>query len=262
MIVDSCSWTEFAKEMRMPRLPRLSVPSYPQHITQRGNNRQPSFLAADDYRFYLTCLGEALSKYRVQLHAYVLMTNHVHLLMTPSDAAGAGHVMQSVGRRYVQRFNQRYGRSGTLWEGRYHSSLVQDQHYLLSCHGYIELNPVRAGMVDKPDNYPWSSYAANALGSPDPLLTPHLEYLGLGRSDSERRTAYRQMVGTFVPNELLETIRDCTNGNRVFGSDVFQAEIEARLARPIRRRRNRSRQRLSAGGDSVPKPWVPTLTPN
>jgi putative transposase len=226
----------------MPRLSRLSVPSYPQHITQRGNNRQPCFLAPDDYRFYLTCLGEALGKYGAQLHAYVLMTNHVHLLMTPSDATGAGRVMQSVGRRYVQRFNHHYGRSGTLWEGRYHSSLVQNQHYLLSCYGYIELNPVRAGMVEKPEAYLWSSYGGNALGSPDPLLTPHGEYLGLGRSDPERRAAYRQMTGTFVPTEMLETIRDSINGNRVFGSDAFQAEMETLLARPVRRRRNRPRQ--------------------
>jgi len=228
----------------MTRQPRLSVPPFPQHVIQRGNNRQPCFLAPDDYRFYLECLGEALRKYDVRVHAYILMTNHAHLLMTPETETGVGRVMQSVGRRYVQHFNNLYERSGTLWEGRYRSSLVQDQHYLLTCHSYIELNPVRAGVVNDPGDYLWSSFASNALGSADPLLTPHPEYLSLGRSDAERRSAYRRLTGTFIQSELLETIRDSINGNRVFGSSAFQQNLESRLSRPVRKQKRGPKRRL------------------
>jgi putative transposase len=236
MIVEVICEPNSHKEVRMTRPLRLSVPAYPQHVIQRGNNRQPCFLEPGDYRFYLECLDEALGKYDVQLHAYVLMTNHVHLLMTPKLETSVARVMQSVGRRYVQRFNHRYERTGTLWEGRYRSSLVQDQHYLLTCYSYIELNPVRAGMVNDPGAYLWSSFGGNALGSPDPLIRPHPEYLSLGETDAERRGAYRRLTGTFIQSELLEAIRDSINGNRVLGSKPFQQEIESRFSRSIRKR--------------------------
>ncbi|MCA1854190.1 MAG: transposase [Beggiatoa sp.] len=138
----------------MVRLPRLSLASIPQHVIQRGNNRQACFYADEDYRFYLECLGEAARKYRVSVHAYVLMTNHVHLLMTPTSAAGMSQVMQTLGRRYVRYINYTYRRSGTLWEGRYHASLVQGDRYLLTCYRYIELNPVRANITQGSSRLP------------------------------------------------------------------------------------------------------------
>jgi putative transposase len=148
----------------MPRTPRLTLPDVPQHVVQRGNNRQATFFAAEDYRLYLDCLREAAAKYGCALHAYVLMTNHVHLLITPSGRQAVARTMQSVGRRYVQYVNYVYRRSGTLWEGRYKSSLVESEGYLLLCYRYIELNPVRAGMVQRPEDYEGSSYRAHAFG--------------------------------------------------------------------------------------------------
>jgi putative transposase len=151
----------------MPRKPRFNLIEIPQHVVQRGNNRQPTFFAEEDYRFYLDCLGEAASKYRCALHAYVLMTNYVHLLVTPGTPEGVSRMMQSVGRRYVQYVNYSYKRSGTLWEGRYKASLVQTEQYLLTCSRYIELNPVRAGMVQHPKDHKWTSYRAHAHGAED-----------------------------------------------------------------------------------------------
>ena len=171
----------------MTRLPRIALPSIPQHVIQRGNNRQPCFYADDDYHFYLECLGEAARKYHVSIHAYVLMTNHVHLLLTPAAMTGVSQVMQTLGRRYVRYINHTYRRSGTLWEGRYHASLVQADHYLLTCYRYIELNPVRAGMTDDPAGYRWSSYRCNALGQPDKLIEPHEYYLGWAPNQASGR---------------------------------------------------------------------------
>ena len=161
----------------MARLPRFSLTGVPQHVIQRGNNRQACFAADEDYRFYLDCLRDASQRYRCAIHAYVLMTNHVHLLVTPGETGAISRFMQHVGRRYVQHFNFLYQRSGTLWEGRYKSSLVDAENYLLTCYRYIEMNPVRAAMVREPVEYRWSSHRANALGHPDSVLTPHALYL-------------------------------------------------------------------------------------
>ena len=188
----------------MARLPRLFLPSIPQHVIQRGNNRQACFYADEDYRFYLECLAEAARKYRASVHAYVLMTNHVHLLMTPTSAPGISRVMQTLGRRYVRTINHTYRRSGTLWEGRYHASLVQSERYLLTCYRYIELNPVRANITEGPGDYRWSSYACNALGNPDGLIEPHEEYLKLGREPTERQAAYRALFRVHIDPELLK----------------------------------------------------------
>jgi putative transposase len=143
--------------------------------------------------FYLECLGEAARKYRVSVHAYVLMTNHVHLLMTPTSVAGMSQVMQMLGRRYVRYINYTYRRSGTLWEGRYHASLVQGDRYLLTCDRYIELNPVRANITQGPADYRWSGYHCTALGQPDPLIEPHEDYLRLGTEPAERQAAHRDL---------------------------------------------------------------------
>jgi putative transposase len=154
----------------MPRKPRMYLPGVPAHVVQRGNNRAACFFTDDDYQFYLECLGQGLRRYRVELHAYVLMTNHVHLLLTPEDADGISRLMQHLARLYVLYINKTYGRSGTLWEGRHKASLVQADRYLLTCYRYIELNPVAAGMARCPEQYRWSSYGWHALGRPTP---PH-----------------------------------------------------------------------------------------
>ncbi len=157
----------------MPRRARLSLPGIPWHIIQRGNNRAVCFHAEADYQFYLHYLNEFANKFGCQLHAYVLMTNHVHLLLTPAREDSAGLLMKHLGQRYVQYVNRTYQRTGTLWEGRFRSCLTQTEDYVLACYRYIELNPVRAGMVMKPQDYRWSSYHANGLGKPNALITPH-----------------------------------------------------------------------------------------
>jgi len=177
----------------MARLPRLYLPGCAQHVIQRGNNREVCFYDEADYNAYLSFLKEAATKYQVAIHAFVLMTNHVHLLVTPSNEQGISRMMQAQGRKYVQYFNFTYGRTGTLWEGRYKSTLVDADNYLLTVSRYIELNPVRANMVQHPSEYPWSSYRGNALGKPIQLLTPHSIYRQLGKIDKQRQSAYRAL---------------------------------------------------------------------
>ena len=216
----------------MARLPRYVVPGQPQHVIQRGNNRQAIFGAEKDYRFFRDALIEAAQKHGLLIHAYAWMTNHIHLLATPESENSIGKVFQSVGRRYVQHFNAAYQRSGTLWEGRYRATVVDSERYLLTLMRYIELNPVRAGMVAHPGEYPWSSYACNArgkTGSDADWLTPHNEYLRLGRSASERQSAYRQLFRADIPNIELKEIRECVHKGWVLGGARFRAQIE-RLA--------------------------------
>ncbi len=215
----------------MARLPRFVISGQPQHIIQRGNNRDIIFVSDDDYRFYLESLKDACKQYKCDVHAYVLMTNHVHLLMTPRMENSISKVMQSLGRRYVQYFNYTYDRTGTLWEGRYKAALIDSGQYLLTCSRYIELNPVRAQMVSHPSKYPWSSYQYNALGKEDALVTPHLLYKRLGRSTDERKKAYRQLFRTRIAAMTLEEIRLATNKSWVMGGDRFKAKIEKLTAR-------------------------------
>lgn len=218
----------------MARKPRFNLAEIPQHIVQRGNNRQATFFAEDDYRFYLDCLGEASTKYGSAIHAYVLITNHVHLLVTPGAPESISRTMQSVGRRYVQYVNYHYKRSGTLWEGRHKASLVQTERYLLTCCRYIELNPVRAGMVERPEDYPWSSHRANAQGADEGLIQPHPEYLALGVTQAERERAYRDLFSTHLDTEALNALRRAVNQELVTGGDRFTAEIETMLERRVR----------------------------
>jgi putative transposase len=177
----------------MPRKPRMYLPNIPCHVIQRGNNRSACFFTEADYRFYLNCVKDAAGKFQVAVHAYVLMTNHVHLLMTPVDRSGISKVMQSIVRRYVQYVNKTYKRSGTLWEDRHKASLVQAEDYLLVCHRYIEMNPVRAGMVNHPGDYPWSSYRHNAYCEPDGLVHYNPVYLQLGKDNEQRCYQYRDL---------------------------------------------------------------------
>ncbi len=219
----------------MARQPRFVLPGQPQHVIQRGNNRQNIFLADSDYDFYLEKLGDAADKHQCDIHAYVLMTNHVHLLVTPHLESSIGKMVQMVGRYYVQYFNYCYRRTGTLWEGRYKASLIDSERYLLTCMRYIELNPVRAtNMVDHPSDYQWSSYAYNAVGAENDLLTPHPEYRNLGKTDVERQSAYRHLFRAQIPNRALEEIREAINRSNALGSDQYIREIEKRLKRPAK----------------------------
>ena len=202
----------------MPRPRRLVLPSVPLHVIQRGNNRISCFTCRSDYLVYLDILRECAYDCGCALHAYVLMTNHVHLLLSPDDEHGASVLMRRLGQRYVQYFNRRHTRTGTLWEGRFRSCLVLDDQYFLACQRYIELNPVRARMVKKPEHYPWSSYQTNALGHDSPLVKPHLAYLRLHHETSTRQAVYRQLCEDALSDQLISEIRVASNGNRPLGT--------------------------------------------
>lgn len=225
----------------MARLPRLYVPGCSHHVIQRGNNRHACFFDEMDYAVYLDKLKGASEKYEVSVHAFVLMTNHVHLLVTPSDEVGVSRVMQSVGRSYVRYVNKTYRRSGTLWEGRYKSTLVDNDNYLLTVMRYIELNPVRAEMVEHPSEYPWSSYRSNAMGKDIELIKPHTLYKQLGDTDEQRQDNYRQLFRGRIADYTLEEIREATNRAWVLGNDRFKQEIESVA--------NRRTQSMGWGGD-------------
>lgn len=213
----------------MPRPLRIDLPHVPQHVVQRGNDRQPCFFQPIDRLRYLNNLRDITRRAGCAVHAYVLMTNHVHLLVTASAPGQAGHVMQALGRRYVRYVNDRYRRTGTLWEGRYKSCPVESDDHLLRCYRYIELNPVRSAMVAAPADYPYSSYRGNALGEPDLLLTPHPQYLALGTAAGLCQQAYRVFVAEAIPDDELHLIRQGLQRQHALGSDRFPAIIEAQL---------------------------------
>jgi putative transposase len=198
----------------------------PVHVVQRGNNRQVCFTCDSDLKAFANWLHEGASGYDVKIHAWVFMTNHVHLLLTPENPCAISKCMQFVGSRYVRYFNHKYQRSGTLFEGRFKSSLVQDGSYFLTCQRYIELNPVRAGMVSKPEKYSWSSYPMHALGKTASMWSPHPEYLALGRTKALRMAAYRRLFADEVDVETLEDIRQSLKSGLVLGNDCFRKEIE------------------------------------
>ena len=190
----------------MPRHPRYDLLDVPQHVIQRGHNRQPIFFCDEDYRFYLAAVQHAAERSGCAIHAYVLMTNHIHLLVTPSQANGLAKLMQAIGRRYVPYINATYHRTGTLWEGRYRASLIEAEAYFLLCSRYIELNPVRAAMVAHPAASSWSSYHWHAGGTSDPLLTDHDLYRRLGQTAAERQAAYRALFETEMASPVLQEI--------------------------------------------------------
>ena len=210
----------------MPRRPRIHLDGMPLHLVQRGHNRQPCFFAEADYWAYLNWLGEAARKAGCKIHAYALMTNHVHLLLTPADAQSVPRMMVALGRQYVPYINAAYQRSGTLWEGRYRATVVEAETYLFECMRYIELNPVRADMVAHPAAYPWSSYRANAEGKADALLTPHLLYRRLGANGGERQAAYGEMVKAPLDTTQLAVARESSHKGWALGGGRFQAKIE------------------------------------
>lgn len=227
----------------MPRRPRIHLDGIPLHIVQRGHNREPCFFAEEDYSSYLQWLGEALAETECALHAYVLMTNHVHLLLTPKKAGAVPRLLMSLGRRYVQYVNRTYKRTGTLWDSRYKSSVVQADTYLLTCMRYIELNPVRAAMVDDPAHYRWTSYRANALGQSDARLTPHTVFLALGAAEKQRQSAYRALFRTQLDRAAIDDIRLALNQSQPLGNSRFLARIE-KVTGERREARPRGRPRV------------------
>ena len=217
----------------MARLPRLTVPGYPHHIVQRGNNRQPIFATNADYEALLAMLDEHARKSAVAIHAYVLMSNHFHVLATPSTATGIPEMMQAVGRRYVRYFNQKQARTGTLWEGRYRSTLIQAERYLLACMVYIDLNPVRAGMVDSAAEYPWSSYSHYAGLRNDRLITPHPIYWDLGNTPFAREGAYRELVQAGLSPAIQSAVTDSVLRGWALGEPDYVADLQRRTARRV-----------------------------
>jgi REP-associated tyrosine transposase len=224
----------------MPRRARVHLPGVPLHIVQRGHNRERCFFAEEGYFCYLHWLGVALTATRSALHAYVLMTNHVHLLVTVREPEAVPMLMISLGRRYVQYINRRYRRTGTLWDSRYKSSLVQAETYFLACQRYIELNPVRAAMVSDPAHYRWSSYRLRGLGQPDALLSPHPTYTAFGRTAAERQSAYRALFRQALDDEAIADIRLAVKQSQPLGDAPFYAKI-AQIAGERREPRPRGR---------------------
>ena len=228
----------------MARLPRLCLSGIPQHIIQRGNNRQICFASNEDFAAYAYWLNEYSAKYEIAIHAWVFMTNHVHLLVTPGTTDGLSKMMQSLGRQYVRYFNYTYRRSGTLWEGRFKSCVIEAENYLLSCQRYIELNPVRAGMVSRPEEYRWSSYSANALGRDIELYTPHAIYLRLGKTLAQRTQLYRELFRAHLDEDLIGEIRKVSNKGLALGSERFKQEVEELTGRRITELKRGPRKRL------------------
>ena len=215
----------------MPRRPRIILPGAPVHVIQRGNNRDVCFYGEDDHSSYLGWLKEYARHSGRAIHAFVLMTNHVHILLTPKSEESAGDLMKSLGQRYVQYVNRTYRRSGTLWEGRFRSCLPAEDGYVLGWYRYIELNPVRARMVAHPGEHAWSSYQSNAQGEPSSLLTPHPLYAALGTDDERRQAAYRELFRPHFEAGLVDEIRLATKGSYALGSPRFQGQVAAALGR-------------------------------
>jgi putative transposase len=234
----------------MARLPRIWLPDLPQHLIIRGNNRQAVFRSDGDRVFFHRCLVEVSRQHGVQVHAYVLMGNHIHLLATGREVRSISRMIQAAGRRYVSYFNYLYKRTGTLWEGRYRSSVVETDRYLLTCQQYIELNPVRAGMVSDPLDFPWSSHRCLVRGKADDVVTPHALYDGLAMADAERRHRYRTMFDRPIPAETMTMIRNSVQKGWALASEAYCVELglrSGRRAAPL----SRGGARRLMGSDSI-----------
>lgn len=217
----------------MARQPRLTVPGYPHHVIQRGNNRQPIFVDDADRQKLLGLLAEQAQRTQVAVHAYVLMDNHVHLLLTPETAEGIPQLMQAVGRSYVRSFNNRHGRSGTLWEGRYRSSLIETERYLLACMVYMDLNPVRAGMVGVPSEHEWSSHRHYIGQRVDKLVTPHALFWSLGNTPFAREAAYRELAMAGVGVSQQESLTRSALTGWTLGSPAFVQSLQESTQRRL-----------------------------
>lgn len=217
----------------MARLPRLTLPGYPHHVIQRGNNRQLICADDEDYLVLLGWLAEYAKKFEVAIHAYVLMGNHFHLLLTPQGAQGVPQMMQAVGRRYVRYFNDRHGRSGTLWEGRYRSTVIQTNRYLLACMAYLDLNPVRAGLVARAQDYPWSSHGHYIGLRTDKRVTPHPLIWTLGNTPFAREAAYAELVGTGISAEQQQDLTNAALRGWALGDPEFVNTLQSQTVRRV-----------------------------
>jgi putative transposase len=236
----------------MARLPRLTVPGYPHHIIQRGNNRQAIFVGPQDYELLLALIDEHARKQHVAVHAYVLMSNHLHLLATPETAEGIPQLMQAVGRRYVRNFNLRHGRTGTLWEGRYKSTLIQAERHLLACMVYMDLNPVRAGMVAEPAEYRWSSHHHYIGRQADKLVTPHPLYWELGNTPFARDEAYGSLVRAGISDAEKRALTDSALRGWALGEPDYVADLQKRTQRRVARAQAGRPKLLSTSKEPVP----------
>jgi putative transposase len=217
----------------MPRTARLRIPGLPLHIVHRGHNRKPCFFRDADYLRYLRMLEQSSQQFECEVHAFVLMTNHVHLLVSPREASSISWFMKRVAQEHAQYINKALVRSGALWEGRYYSSHVDCDSYLLSCYRYIESNPVRAAIAMHPAEYAWSSFRSNALGYPSSLIRPHDVYRSLGSSEQARLEAYRRLFDCSVSDAELDAIRAATRRCRVLGSPDFLQRLESEVGRSV-----------------------------
>jgi putative transposase len=245
------SFSRTLTETSMPRWPRLVSPALPMHITQRGHNRELTFHDEHDYAYYMETLIEASAASSCAVHAYALMQNHVHLLITPAHRTGPARLLQRVGSRYVRYWNKRHHRSGTMWEGRFRSSIVDSDRYLLTCSRYIDMNPVRAGIVVDAESYQWSSYRRLAQGADDAIVRPHVSYLALGTSSDDRERAYREFCQRTEPVHKIDLIRTATHGGGASGDSRFHAGLERLLKRPT--------IRAPHGGDRKSSVWQTSL---
>lgn len=243
----------------MPRAGRHFLSDQPLHVIQRGNNRTAVFFAAADYARYRGWLAEAAAAHGCAIHAYVFMTNHVHLLVTPAAADSLPRTMQSLGRRYVRHVNAVYRRTGTLWEGRYRAAPIDSEAYFIACMRYIELNPVRAGLAAQPGDYAWSSYRAHAEGRADPLVREHALYRALGATPAERQAAYRRLFDAPLAAAFVDEVRAATNGGWALGGERFKAQIARALGRrvepgtPGRPRAERRENGVRVDFDDIPR---------
>lgn len=232
----------------MARLPRLVVPNQPHHIIQRGNDGQLVFRDTADYLEFLTRLREAARQFKVAIHAYVLMPNHLHLLATPSDQDGLSRMMQWLGRYYVPYFNSKYARSGTLWQGRYKATVIDTERYLMTCCRYIETNPVRAGLVHGAGDYPWSSYPHHIGLKADPIITDHPLYWSLGNTPFEREASYKALIEDGLSAEEVAAVSDATLKGWALGSEQFKLSLEKQTQRRVRQIKRGRPSRQSEGG--------------
>ncbi len=237
----------------MPRLPRLNLIDIPQHIVQVGHNNLPCFYAEEDYQFYLCSLRNAADQYRVEVHAYVLLPNMIQIIATPRVPDGISSMMQSLGRRYVQFVNHKYKRSGTLWAGRYKSSLIDSDAYLLTCYRYVELRPLYLGLADSLGAYPWSSFSHHASNEASDVITDHRLYLKLGETPQQRAEAYRKLFRYRFDRRLLEYIAETIKLGQILGGDVFKDKIEQianQRVRPLKRGRPRKNTTRKTDADA------------
>jgi len=217
----------------MARLPRLVVPHQPHHIIQRGNDKQTIFRDTEDYTSFLAWLKEAARHFKLAVHAYALLPDHLHLLVTPSDDAGLGKMMQWIGRHYVPYFNGKYQRTGTLWQGRYRATVIDSEQYFLLCSRYIESHPVRAGLAASPEDYPWTSIAHHIGVKPDPLITDHPVYWALGNTPFDREASYKSLLDLGISQREAEVVTEATLKGWPLGSEKFKAALAKQVNRRV-----------------------------